>query len=206
MVHEWNTRFTWSIQRQSLQQPIWNHDHLNYTQCSEEIPIIIKCGDHNPYLTLRLYPNGLFEDRNNHMTLLVRVNFPNLCPPLPTTASFSLSWEMYMVRIKGKNGEDREVLNSPRKRSQKVSFDKAVVYIQKLLSHTMLLQTQCEELQIHLYISTSYSADDEDVFSDISTNSKDSVMDKMDSVIEHTCTGNSKFHHYTVMCMYLCQY
>ena len=95
-----------------------------------------------------------------------------------------------MVRIKGKNGEDGEILYSSKKRSQKVPFDKAVVYTQKLLSHTMLLQTQCEELQIHLYLSTSYSADDDDVYSDISTDSKDGVVDKVDSVIEHTCTGN----------------
>ena len=96
-----------------------------------------------------------------------------------------------MVRTKGKNDEDGgEILYSSKKRSQKVPFDKAVVYIQKLFSHTMLLQTQCEELQIHLYLSTSYSADDEDVYSDISTDSKDGVVDKMDSVIERTCTGN----------------
>ena len=79
------------------------------------------------------------------------------------------------------------------KKALKVPFDKGVVYIQKLLSHTLLIQNHCEEVQICLSLSTSYSHDDGDICSDVSTDTMEGVVKKMDSVVEPTCTGND--HH-----------
>ena len=123
------------------------------------------------------------------MTLFVKVTLPNLCPPLPTTASFSLSWEIKTKGVDIENGEGGEKLKWSKK-ALKVPFDKGVVYIQKLLSHTLLIQNHSEEVQICLSLSTSYSPDDQDVCSDVSTDTKAGVMKKMDSVVEPTYTGN----------------
>ena len=96
-----------------------------------------------------------------------------------------------MVRLKdAEKSEGAEKLRSSKK-LLKIPFDKGVVYIQKLLSHTALLQNQCEELQLRLSLSTSYSPDDVDVCGDISSSTEgDGVGKTEDSVIEPTYTGN----------------
>ena len=101
------------------------------------IPIDIECGELNPYVSLRLYPFGLFEDENRSMTLLLNPIVPDKCPPLPEDANFSLSWGIFALEA------DAENLLEQSKKPVKVQFVQGIVYVHTFFPHALLQQHKC---------------------------------------------------------------
>ena len=147
----WSTQNTWGLKRENLLRPIWDHQSLNNIKIPQHITIDVESGDHNPYLSLFIYPFGLFEDKNKSMTLVVKVSIPDECPPIPSKATFDLRWG---VSIAAK--EEAKTLEDS-KRPVKIKFKTGVKYIHKLLPHKTLQQNMCERLELRVYISTTYS-------------------------------------------------
>ena len=151
---ERTTQCTWCVKRESVLKSIWNHQHLNHTQCPTPVPIDIECGPQNPHVYLLLYHYGLFEDSNKSMTLHVKVVVPDDCPPLPTDATFTLTW---VVRGVTKMGSKE--LGSSKKPN--VRFNTGILYIHKFLPHSVLQQNNCETLEICVHLTTAYSIRDD---------------------------------------------
>ena len=178
---ERTTYCTWNVERESVLHSIWNHKCLDYTLCSEQVPIDIEYESLNPYLSLLLYPYGLFSDKNKSMTLLAKVFIPNDCPPIPVTASFNMTWKISTGKA--------DILECSKK-PIKVSFDKGMVYIHKFLPHNVLQQNCCKMLSISIHLSTSYSVHDMDSYSNVMTEEtpiKDSQMTQKRSGMCHSC-------------------
>ena len=135
-------------------------------KCPERVPIDIECEHRNPYLSLFLYPYGLFSDKNKSMTLLVKTFTHDDCPPIPVTASFSMSWRVCT---------DAGILAHSKEPIQ-VLFEKAMVYVHKFLPHSVLKENCCKMLKISIHLSTSYSVRDIDSYSNDETTDKDSQM------------------------------
>ena len=192
-VSERNTHCTWTVKRESVLHSIWNHKCLDYTQCSEQIPIDIECEHLNPYLFLFLYPYGLFSDKNKSMTLLVKLFIPNDCPPVPVTASFNMSWKI------STDITDEGILESSKK-PIKVSFEKGMVYIHKFLPHSVLQQHCCKMLKISVQLSTSYSVHDIDSYSNDITDEGTAKYSQM----TQKCSGMS--YTTTVCSLILCSW
>ena len=148
------TQRTWSIERERLRQPIWDHKYLDFQKCTEPVPIDIECGPLNPYLSLHLYPYGLFEDQNKSITLLIKVIIPDECPPIPSDAPFSLSWEIVKVDTAGTMKIDCS------KKPIKVQFQTGLIYLHKFLPHTVLQQHVCKMFEIIFFVHTTYSIHD----------------------------------------------
>ena len=147
---------------------------MNHFKFSEKLPIDIKCGKLNPCISLRLYPYGLFNDENKSMTLLLKVVIPDDCPPIPLSAKFSLAWRIGAVKPK-----TEELRRS--KKAIKVGFDMGVVYAHGFLSHTTLQKHCCEDLEIQMFVSTSYStrsSHESDMHSNLSNNTTDAAAGK----------------------------
>ena len=147
---ELTTQCTWTIERDQLVKYIWKLEKgLGYIKYPKKLVINIGHGDRNPYISLLLYPYGLFADENKSVTLQVKVTLPDDCPPVPATASFNFSWEIYT-----KEPGQGKLLESSKK-PVKVPFDRGVVYIHKFFPHTTLKNNYgCKEYDIH--IRTSY--------------------------------------------------
>ena len=152
---ERTTQCTWCVKRESVLKSIWNHQHLNRTQCPTPVPIDIECGPQNPHVSLLLYHYGLFEDSNKSMTLQVKAVIPDDCPPLPTDATYTLTWEVRAVTKMGsmKLGSSKKPL--------KVRFDMGMFYIHKFLPHSLLQQDKSETLEICVCVTTAYSIRDD---------------------------------------------
>ena len=159
---ERTTKCMWDVERESVLKSIWNHQHHDSTQCRTPVPIDIECGPHNPHVSLQLYHYGLFEDANKSMTLHVKVVIPDNCPPLPTDATFTLTWEVHAV-----TKLDTKKLEGSKK-PIKVRFGTGVFYIHKLLPHSVLQQNKCEMLKISVHLTTAYSIRGDYTFSYIS--------------------------------------
>ena len=145
------TNCTWTVEKSRFLQCIWEHRHHEYLKHSEPIPIDIECGELNPYVSLRLYPFGLFEDENKSMTLLLNPIVPDKCPPLSEDANFTLSWRIFALEA------DAENLLEQSKKPVKVQFVQGIVYVHKFFPHALLQQHKCEELKICIVLSTGYS-------------------------------------------------
>ena len=148
---ELTTQCTWTIERNQLVNNIWNpKERLSYIKYHKPVAIDMEYGDLNPYISLFLYPYGLFADQNKSVTLLVKVILPDDCPPVPATASFNFSWD---IRTKEAGAGQGKVFESSKK-PVKVPFDKGMVYIRKFFPHTTLQKYDCNEYEIQL--RTSY--------------------------------------------------
>ncbi|CAI8047181.1 hypothetical protein GBAR_LOCUS26077 [Geodia barretti] len=88
------TKYLWNIESRDLLSTICHKRYLQRINCPQNITVDIKCGEDNPHVFLCLYPHGLFDDAEKSMTLQFKVIIPNNCPPIPTKATFILSWEM----------------------------------------------------------------------------------------------------------------
>ena len=148
--HELTNQCTWKIERDQLVHYVWSPKKwLGYIKYPKQLAINMEYGDHaNPYISLFLYPYGLFPDENKSVTLQVKVTLPDDCPPLPATTSFNLSWE-----ICTKESGQGKLLECSKK-PVKIPFDKGVVYIYKFFPHATLQKFVCNEYDIH--IRTSY--------------------------------------------------
>ena len=124
-------------------------EQLCYMKCHKQLAIDMEYGDLNPYVSLFLYPYGLFGDQNKSMTLLVKVILPDDCPPVPASASFNFSW---IIKCKYEFGQGK-LLECSRK-PVRIPFDKGMVYIHKFFPHTAILKYDCNEYEIHT--QTSY--------------------------------------------------
>ena len=145
------TQHTWSVERESILKSIRHHQHLSHTKCSDLVSIDIECGPQNPYLSLVLYHYGLFEDKHKSMTLHIKINIPDDCPPLPTDATFTLTWDIHAVsKI---NAEKLESSKDP----IKIRFRTGTFYIHNFLLHTVLQQNRREMLEISVHLKTTYS-------------------------------------------------
>lgn len=145
------TQHTWNIEREGVLQSIRNHKYLDFKKCPELPPIDITCGPQNPFLSLQLYPYGLFDDQNKSMTLLVKVIIPDDCPPIPTDANFTLSWDISKVEKVG------SVKLECSKKPTKVQFQTGLLYLHRFLPHSIVQQHYCKSFEITIYISTTYS-------------------------------------------------
>ena len=146
------SKCTWNIksegvlplmdQRGCLTQGIYYPDH---------VAIDIQYGKANPYLTLCLYPYGLYEDANKSMTLQFKVVIPDACPPIPTKATFEISWEVF-----SKEEQSFRKLESYRQSIQ-VKFKIGMGYIHKFLTHSQVPKHNFWSLEIDIRVSTNYS-------------------------------------------------
>ena len=146
------TQYTWGLERQTLHSSIWEHKKLDHEKCPNTIPVDVDCGPdntQNPYLTLHLYPFGLFDDANKNITLQVKVVTPDCCPPIPTSATFNMSWT---VRTSEKDG-NKELGCS----KKKIYFDTGIIYIHKLVSHNTLKNEHFKTLEIQFDVDTTYT-------------------------------------------------
>ena len=139
---------TWVVEQSLLSRYIWDHKlRQKYIKCAYKVAVDIGCGSLNPYLSLHLYPFGLFRDEGTSVTLQIKVNIPDDCPPIPVTANFSLLWDICMRETtKGK-------LLAGSKKPTKIPFDKGMVYTHKFFPHSIIKQCSCEAFEIHIYTS-----------------------------------------------------
>ena len=152
LKQERSTPHVWSVVRQSLLNSIWNHRRLDCAKCPDTVPIDINCGSLNPYLCLHLYPYGLFSDKGKSMTLVIKVVIPDDCPPIPSDASFSMTWELFSI----------DEVRAAKKfqwssRPKELKFTTGMDYIHKFLQHDALQQQCCKKLEIHVHLKTGYS-------------------------------------------------
>ena len=141
------SKYTWSIESQVLL-------HKRYMQrinSPEHMAIDIECGQANPYVSLCLYPQGLFDDAEKSMTLQYKVVIPDDCPPVPTKATFDLSWEFFA------RGEQSFRTLESQKQCIQVKFKIGMGYIYKFLPHSQLPDNDFVSLEIHVRVSTAYS-------------------------------------------------
>lgn len=148
---KWSIQPKWILSRKDLFEPIYEQQ-ISSIKYPQQIPLDIDSHDHNPYLSLFLYPFGLFDDRNKNMTLMVKVTIPETCLPIPSKALFELRWGL---SIKTEGGS--KTLAGDSKKVIKIKFKAGVKYIYNILRHKILLQNKSETLELHLHISTSYS-------------------------------------------------
>ena len=135
----------WTIEKEKLKKYIWNHEQRSsYIKCPQKLQIDIECGELNPFLSLLLYPFGLFGDENKSATLLVKVVVPDDCPPLPLTDHFSLSWDICTAETYSTK------LVESSKKPIKISFDRGMLYINKFFPYTLLQQHSCNKFEIHM--------------------------------------------------------
>ena len=137
------SRHTWIIEKDFLL--------LERINCNEKVSIDIGCGKFNPYLSLCIYPEGIFEDAGKSMTLQLKVLTPDECPPIPTKATFDLSWE-----ILSNEGQSCRKLKHSKKPTQ-IQFKTGMEYVHKFLSRTMLPKNEFISLEICLCASTAFS-------------------------------------------------
>ena len=145
------TEQTWSVQKAPLGQFMWDDKckagHLKFRK---NLPVEVDCGDLNPTLSFLLYPFGLFDDRSLSMTLQIKVNIPDDCPPLLPTDTFTLSWAIHTQATKTM---PRRLLTCAKK-PLKIQFDRGMLYIFRFLPHDIIKPCECRALEI--YVTTSY--------------------------------------------------
>jgi hypothetical protein len=143
---------TWRVKKSVLGRYIWNHKHHHdYIKCPKKVPINVGCGHLNPSLSLLLYPFGLFDDNSSSMTLQIKLKVPDKCPPLLTTDTYSLKWE-----IRSQKTTEGKVLSCSR--APLVPFDRGMVYVFNFLSHNAI--KVCESSAFEIRIRTSYLCED----------------------------------------------
>ena len=156
-------QYMWCIERESLLHSIWDHRTHDLIKCSEHISIDIGCADGNPYLTLTLYPYGIFSDANKSMTLQFKVVMPDNCPPLHISSSFELYWEMCISDV---NNSDK---SKWLKEMRTVTFKTGMDYVHKFLPHSILQQHTGKMLEISVYTNTTVSLGNNITYGDHST-------------------------------------
>ena len=83
---------TWRVPRDDLGKLVWNHDKKN--RCisrSHKFELDTNLGRHNPKLLFQLYPYGESSDCGEYVTMIVRINTSDKCPPLPPSATVQIS-------------------------------------------------------------------------------------------------------------------
>ena len=139
------------MKKEQLGSFIWNHKHhQSYIKYPRKLQVDVDCGDLNPWLSLQLYPFGLFTDEGTSVTMVVKMSIPDDCPPIPPTDTYSLSWDICIVN-EGNKGK----LLGGSKKPMKVSFDKGTVHVRKFFPHATIKHCTCDKFEIHVY--TSYT-------------------------------------------------
>ena len=146
------TKYLWNIESRDLLSTICHKRYLQRINCPQNITVDIKCGEDNPHVFLCLYPHGLFDDAEKSMTLQFKVIIPNNCPPIPTKATFILSWEMLAKH----ENESFTKLESQKQLTQ-VKFKTGMDYVPRFLLHSQLLRQPFKLLEINVHITTAYS-------------------------------------------------
>lgn len=133
---------------------IWNHkkQHIGYIKCPRKVPVDIGYDNLNPTLSLLLYPCGLFDDTGSSMTLQLKIDIPDGCPPLPPTESFTLEWGIW---VPGENSSSADRPLAASKKPLKLTFNQGIEYIHKFLQHDPIKHCECDFLEVRL--QTSYS-------------------------------------------------
>ncbi|CAI8051842.1 hypothetical protein GBAR_LOCUS28377 [Geodia barretti] len=117
---------TWRVKKSVLGRYIWNHKHHHdYIKCPKKVPIDVGCGHLNPSLSLLLYPFGLFDNNSSSMTLQIKLKVPDKCPPLLSTDTYSLTWEIRSQETKTTEGKVLSCSRAP----PLVPFDRGMVYV-----------------------------------------------------------------------------
>ena len=143
------TEHTWSLKRDDVWKPIWQQT-LHYLKCPDTVQVNVGCGEFNPYVSLLLYPFGLFEDQNKSMTLMVKITIPDRCPPIAIQDTFDLRWG---VSITATEEPIRAITLGGSKKPLKIKFKTGVEYIHKCLPHSTLKENKCERLEVRVHIS-----------------------------------------------------
>ena len=149
------SKYAWNIKSEGVLPLVRRGGHLQCIYCPEHVHIDIECRNANPHLSLSLYPYGLFEDVEKSMTLQFKVVIPDSCPPIPTKATFDLSWEIF---VKGAADSFRKI--ETHKQSLQVKFKIGMGYIHKFLPHSQLPNHDFKSLEIEIRVSTAYSIRD----------------------------------------------
>ena len=118
------------------------------------MPIDVGCGHLNPSLSLLLYPFGLFDDNSSSMTLQIKLKVPDKCPPLLSTDTYSLTWEIRSQETKTTEGKVLSYSRAP----PLVPFDRGMVYVFNFFSHNAI--KVCESSAFEIRIRTSYLCQD----------------------------------------------
>ena len=140
------SKCTWIIEYSKLSK--YAPEHIN---CIEKVSVDIGCGENNPYLTFSIHSNGIFEDVGKSMTLQIRVAIPHNCPPIPTKATFDLSWEI----LTNEGDSYRKIRHS--KKPTQVRFNTGMEYVHKFIPFSVLPKNVFKSLEISLCVSTAYS-------------------------------------------------
>ena len=81
-----SSSFTWRVLRDDLNKPIWSHDERRCISRSNKLELDTNYGRRNPKLSFQLYPYGESEDLGEYVTMIVRINTSDKCPPLPPSS------------------------------------------------------------------------------------------------------------------------
>ena len=144
------SKCSWKIDSEVLLSIIRHEGFLKCIKCPKHPPIDIGSGEANPYVSLYLYPQGLFDDVEKSMTLQYKVVIPDDCPPISTKGTFDLSWCISAKR------EHSSTPLEPQGQIQ-VKFKTGMGYIYKFLLHSQLSECDFKFLKIKVHVSTSYS-------------------------------------------------
>lgn len=147
------SKCSWKIDSEVLLSIIHHEGFLKCIKCPEHPPIDIGSGEANPFVSLYLYPQGLFDDVEKSMTLQYKVVMlyqTIVLQSLYTKGTFDLSWCISAKR------EHSSTPLEPQGQIQ-VKFKTGMGYIYKFLLHSQLSECDFQFLKIKIHVSTSYS-------------------------------------------------
>jgi hypothetical protein len=146
--------FTWKLRRNDLSKTIWSHDETRCITQSQKMELDTNLGRCNPRLSFQLYPYGESEDYGKFVTMIVRINTSDKCPPLPSSSKVHMS---LVVRADSSDKESNgDVLHEC---CAEEYLHLGFFRIHKVVSHDKL--KECHSKHIYLEVKATCSGTDQ---------------------------------------------
>ena len=126
-------------------KPVWRHLNQFYITRPGKFELDANLGKLNPKLTFQLFPNGLFDDKDEAVTMAVKITSHDKCPPLPPSSLIRLKLVVW-------GGEGKEVKRCP-PIAEKLSM--SVFYVYSVITHQQLKESNCKHFHLELEVSCS---------------------------------------------------
>lgn len=136
----------WTILREEASEMVQQHEEEGCITCPQHLQVDVGCGDNDPYVTFRLHPYGLFEDKGKNMTLFLKIIIPDVCPPIHPSTKLHLT-----VRVYTMEGKKRKQLHVHKLESK---INSCVLYIPTFIPHKELQKIDSKELDIQISVDT----------------------------------------------------